>query len=176
MGANATPWFTQGAVAYLEQHVKPEWNVFEWGSGCSTVWLALRVHHVTTIEHQLDWITKVRADLVDIDAARQWPVTMVHYPVDDENYWKCIETAHFVPDCVLVDGRNRVKCMAHAAPVLKPGGLLVLDNADRPDYSAGCALLAGWELHEFGEPNGSWGTGGIWKTNVWIKPLETPTA
>lgn len=37
-------------------------------------------------------------------------------------------------DVVMVDGRSRPACLKHAAPKLKKGGLLVLDNADRAYY------------------------------------------
>ncbi|MGW3742117.1 hypothetical protein ACWD62_16185 [Streptomyces sp. NPDC005146] len=39
---------------------------------------------------------------------------------------------HF--DAVMVDGRARPSCIWHAMPKVKPGGMLIVDNGERPHY------------------------------------------
>jgi hypothetical protein len=56
----------------------------------------------------------------------------------DVNYKNYASLIDYYPDeyfdIVLVDGRSRPACIKHAAPKLKKGGLMVLDNADRSYY------------------------------------------
>jgi hypothetical protein len=55
---------------------------------------------------------------------------------------------HF--DVVLVDGRSRPACIKHAAPEVKIGGILILDDADRAYYlSKTKKYLDGYERKEF---------------------------
>src|SRR3990167_4328675 len=48
-------------------------------------------------------------------------------------------------DLILVDGRNRKGCILHAIRTLKRGGVLMLDNAERPYYKKAIELLEGWK-------------------------------
>lgn len=48
-------------------------------------------------------------------------------------------------DIVLVDGRARPSCVAHALPKVAPGGWLLLDNAERPEYRPAQALVSARE-------------------------------
>ena len=53
-------------------------------------------------------------------------------------------------DLVLVDGQDeRVGCVESAAPKLKRGGLLVLDDSDRPEYRRVDRVLESWPRRVF---------------------------
>lgn len=52
-------------------------------------------------------------------------------------------------DLVMVDGRARNACLWHARRKVKPGGYLVLDNAEREGYSAAIGLMEEWQAREF---------------------------
>ncbi|MNL47061.1 hypothetical protein D3C87_1698270 [compost metagenome] len=41
----------------------------------------------------------------------------------------------------MIDGRDRVNCARHAIHALKPGGIILWDNSDRPGYGAGYEFL-----------------------------------
>ena len=47
---------------------------------------------------------------------------------------ECRELVKRYEDVIAVDGRDRVNCVKHAMPKLKPGGVLVLDDSHRPRY------------------------------------------
>lgn len=66
-------------------------------------------------------------------------------------------------DYILVDGRSRVSCLKIALSKIKEdGGILVLDNSERPRYKVGIDLVpSDWYKYEFiGEDYGT--------TTVWI--------
>ena len=57
------PWLTPKATDIIENFLKPSHVVVEWGSGRSTLWLARRVGHITSIEGNLAWYAKVKNEL-----------------------------------------------------------------------------------------------------------------
>jgi hypothetical protein len=73
-------------------------------------------------------------------------------------------------DIVLVDGRARVSCIAHAAPKVKIGGTLILDNSERTRYRSGHELLSGtsWTKRRFFGP-APYGRQEFAETTFWTK-------
>jgi hypothetical protein len=55
------------------------------------------------------------------------------------------------PHLVCIDGRNRMRCVAAALPCLDPPGVLVLDDAERPEYAGAVvqSRQAGFRSVEF---------------------------
>ena len=49
-------------------------------------------------------------------------------------------------DIIAIDGRERVACLVHAIPKLRPGGVLVLDDSNRPKYGEFSRLLQEWSI------------------------------
>lgn len=73
-------------------------------------------------------------------------------------------------DLALIDGRARLACTRHALPKIRPGGVLVLDNSERPTYEPIHALLAeaGAARTDFtgiGAPSGR-----TWSTTIYELP------
>lgn len=55
------PWFTYPASRFLARIVRQDWKVFEYGAGASSVWWAARVDEVASVEHNVEWVERVRA-------------------------------------------------------------------------------------------------------------------
>ena len=53
------PWWSLGAIRAIEEHLGQDHQVFEWGSGGSTLFLANRCQEVTTVEQNPEWLDKV---------------------------------------------------------------------------------------------------------------------
>lgn len=186
-----TPWLTEPAIRLLDGWIKPDDRGFEWGSGRSTRWFAKRCAHVTSVDHHKEWydiVTKqlkeaglsdkvsyhwVECDLTGADEPETHPYAEVINQHADASL-----------DWILVDALMRETCMRHAIPKLKPGGLLILDNANRfvpnrfedsfatihspraepptPAWKKLLADLSTWRQMPT--------TDGIWDTHFWIKP------
>lgn len=71
-------------------------------------------------------------------------------------------------DLVIVDGRARNACVAHALPKVLRGGFLLLDNAERVEYQPSIERLAAWPGMRFFGP-GPYNTY-PWETRVWRRP------
>lgn len=146
------PWVTYPAISWLLRRLTPSMRGFEFGSGGSTLFFARRVEHITAAEHHNGWAQRVRdsahrealdnVNVIHTPPDRHAPSRPVyqsrhygHHGVSYESYARTIDAFddHSL-DFVFVDGRSRVACVAHAAKKVRPGGYLILDNAERRRY------------------------------------------
>jgi len=122
------------AVEILDGRLKPSDVGLEWGSGRSTLWFAQRVAHLTSIEHNDRWHKRVRQTLSEKGADN---VDLLYAPLEAEDGGlpEYVRAAAEKPrasfDFVLVDGRLRDQCAEVALQLLKPGGMLIIDDAAR---------------------------------------------
>lgn len=184
----SVPWFPDLVRMLLEAHIMSGIDVFEWGCGGSTVWFCNHDCNVMSVEHNKAWADRVNSGIYSCD-----PVVFV--PPDDgslypdpgdksiafhyksgstevgdvrfESYARRIDTCDMF-DIVLVDGRARPSCVLHGYTHVKPGGLLVLDNAERKYYRNVWMLLDNWEkVHIVGHgPTLDY----MWETMIWRRP------
>jgi SAM-dependent methyltransferase len=177
------PWIVFEATDFLADFLNRErqrgrpLRVFEYGSGGSTLfWLAFGAA-VVSVEHDPQWYARLRQRL---DAASPVDYRLVLpepgaidsrtadiadpgcYLSDDASFRGCtfrdyvsqidpFPDGHF--DVILIDGRARPACIRHSVDKVRPGGLLVLDNADRPYYTARTqSYLSSFARYEFRGP------------------------
>jgi hypothetical protein len=158
--SHGLPWLVFDAIDYLDRLDLRGWRVFEYGSGGSTLYWLRRGARVTSVEHEPGWHARLSAMLppqaaLDYrlvppepepepapqrDPADPADCVSAGYPRDRLSYRRYVaqidSCADQSLDLVLVDGRARPACLAHAAPKLRPGGLLILDNSERDYYTA----------------------------------------
>lgn len=151
-----SPLFTFDAIRYLKLQVKREMQVFEYGSGGSTLfWLQLGAKCIS-IEHDPGWYTLIGQRVKHSPAMdyRLVPPELNQNkeqvnPVDPDDYVslddcqgyqfrKYVSQIDSFPDkyfdLVLIDGRARPSCIKHSAKKVKVQGMLVIDDAERPYY------------------------------------------
>ena len=160
------PWLPFRVISVLEAHLTPSSRVFEFGGGGSTLWFSERAGTVVTVEHDEGWFPLLEGAVASLNH-----VTVQHRTKDENfaSYVGAIEEYHdgwF--DVVVVDGRERVRCLREAMPKVKPGGLLLLDDSDRPRYSEAHELAATWPSRTFKGLTPSKAVAGT--TTVWTRP------
>jgi predicted O-methyltransferase YrrM len=154
---------TRDAITYLEKVVHIGTKVLEYGSGASTIWFAKRSFCVDSIEHDLSWYGLVVA------AIQKENLTNVglHCVPDTNDFEEYVQFGRKLGlnrggyDLVVVDGRRRVRCIKAIAEFVVPGGLLVLDNAERPHYAEALTFLSEWFVRQ------TWN--GLWRTDLFRK-------
>ena len=190
---DAAPWITFAARRFLDAHLPAGASVLEYGSGGSTLFFGGRAGHVISIEHDPQWFELVAARLRErgYTHCECLLVPPEHAPADgttpdddrgyrsafeeyrDHTFRRYAEAADGYEDgsmdLVVVDGRARPSCIRHAHSKVKPGGYLMLDNAERDHYrSAVQRHLGTWrqyEFHGFGPYDPV-----VWKTTFWQRP------
>lgn len=168
------PWISWPSIDYLKGNVKSGSEVLEYGGGGSTIFFAGLGCKVTTVESSEVWVSRIdsrlrelgMADLVQLHPS---PVVnsfgrLAYVRVAQQTFW----------DVVLVDGLldTRVDCVQNCRDRIRPGGLLILDDAWRREYVEVPALLKDFHRIEFV------GLGparlGVTKTDVYIAPMRYP--
>lgn len=156
---DALPWITYSAIHFLDARVTDTMRVFEYGAGNSTKWWATRAAHVTSVEHDHDWVSQL-TDLPDSVALLERAL--------GEGYTEAIE-GRGPFEVVVIDGRNRVASTRTSLAELADQGVIVFDNSDRPDYQEAYELLASegflrLDFRGFGPINPY-----IWTTSVFYR-------
>lgn len=129
------PWLTSEATKFLDGWLRKSHAGLEWGTGRSTIWIAARVGRLLAVEHDRGWHREVkdrlaRRGLENVDL-RLVPTDTDHPPGHDHPY---VAVAATLPakglDFVLVDGVLREHCAEAALWLVRPGGILIVDNAN----------------------------------------------
>ncbi|GAP21020.1 hypothetical protein [Leptolinea tardivitalis] len=134
----AAPWLTPRAVEYLEQALQPDYAGLEYGSGRSTTWFASHVKSLVSVEHNEEWFNIVKENIKKLGCKN---VEYHFYPKPDPNSsFEDIQKSQYVRvsealqeksiNFALVDGIVRPACALRSIPLLKNGGLLIIDDAN----------------------------------------------
>lgn len=174
------PWMTYDAIDYLSEICKPEMNIFEWGSGGSTLFFAKRCNQIISIEHDVEWKSFVEDKAKELSVTNSEVIAIEGKKIDNfaskdyrnpshfvshdknstglsfEDYARSIEAypkEHF--DIIVIDGRVRNCCTALAIGHVKKGGYLIVDNSDRKYYLSSFPEFNDskkWQKTEFAGP------------------------
>lgn len=180
------PWWNYKAVGFVQRHLPERPRVFEYGGGASTLWLRDQGASVSTVEDDREWFGELRRRIPDGDLRFIAPGPGDHPDPDgpfDAYVRAILDEADDSFDLVIVDGRARHDCVLVAAPKVKRGGMLLLDDSQWSDieppnraerhrlrarYADLPDQLVGWPVHHLrGLKPGTWLPV---QTSVWLKP------
>ncbi|TYL46112.1 class I SAM-dependent methyltransferase [Nocardioides sp. BGMRC 2183] len=147
LAALDVPWWTFDSADLVSKHLvdHPDARVFEWGSGASTLWLAVRARSVHAVEHHAGWALLLAPQLPDnvhLDVVEPTQPSLPRVPsakpghrgLDFADYVRAIDEVDGPFDVIVIDGRAREACLERAVERLAPDGLIVFDNVDRRRY------------------------------------------
>jgi predicted O-methyltransferase YrrM len=179
------PWLTREAISILSRALRPLDRGLEYGSGRSTCWFARRTAGLISVESDAQWYATVRAQLASAGLAEKVDYRFV--PADEKRTNDPYRSAYLAVleslapeslDYVIVDGIYRDDCAVRATPLLKPGGLLIVDNINwfvpsrsRSPLSARRVGTSNWaEFLQFVHAwRLIWTTTGVTDTGLWIR-------
>ncbi len=127
------PWIAYDAIHYFDSFLNQKSRVLEFGSGMSTLWYAERAGMVVSVEDYRPWYEKVLKDLGD----RSSNNVDYRFAQDHQEYTGFMSSDKEKFDLIVVDGSHRESCAETATHLVKPGGIIYLDNSDRSAVS-GC--------------------------------------
>lgn len=128
------PWYTYPAISFLERCNLGGLNVFEYGTGNSTLWWLSRGAKVACCDHENVFWELAQRRVGDK------ALFVGCYQDVDQYVAACLQSGEHY-DLVVVDGVWRNECLPTALRCLSERGVLVLDNAEREEYSTGRAML-----------------------------------
>jgi hypothetical protein len=141
------PWMEDYDIEILEDALLSFGNkkidVLEWGSGGSTVYFTrfLKTHVVDyswlSIEYDKVWFDKIRNILMN-DTFTELVLFNLDYnnpsSINRDEYVSFPRKLGKKYDIIIVDGRQRARCLIEAKFLLKPNGLVFLHDAERTKY------------------------------------------
>ena len=146
------PWLVFPALRFLSKEV-PDKEVFEFGSGTSTLWYAKRCRHIISIEDDPEWFERQTARM------QTHHNVQVIFETDPDSYANKLRSLGRLFDIVIVDGSHRLKCLRNSVDWVRPGGCIVVDNTDqqgdladfaRQSFPAEClSVLSGYAPGNF---------------------------
>jgi hypothetical protein len=151
---SAFPWINYSTIQFMHHIVSKETKVLEFGAGGSSLFFLERKTNLISIEHEAEWINEVQKRASQKQLMR-WSHHLIssnkpnsRIPLADDYLYPLKNIVDSSIDLVVVDGRHRVESIKRSMTKVKPGGCLILDNSDRPEYAEAFVILLNWELLE----------------------------
>lgn len=133
------PWISYGAIDYLNNYLKSEMSVFEWGAGGSTLYFSEWCKSITSIESNTDWLNKLNEE---IEHSARDNIELLHRELSlssledfkSSPYAQALGEKRY--DVIFIDGYEedlqlRPYCFERALDNIKPGGIIIVDDSWR---------------------------------------------
>jgi hypothetical protein len=116
------PWYTYSAIEYINQFDLKDKNIFEYGTGYSSLYFAQKVKEIITVEDDEEWFKKI---------SKNKPNNLnILFKEEKSNYLSSIEKLNKKFDIIIIDASYRLDCCAYVKNNLNSGGMVILDNSD----------------------------------------------
>ncbi|MGE3613201.1 MAG: hypothetical protein AB7G20_07000 [Sulfurimonas sp.] len=135
INSSPLPWVTYGFIDFVSERLNKTMDVFEYGSGNSTLWYGKKVNYVTSVEHDISWFEKIKNKMPNN--------VNINYEelIYNGDYSKFPTKLDKKFDIVVIDGRDRVNCIKNSINCIKEDGVIVLDDSEREVYLNGMKFL-----------------------------------
>ncbi len=146
---------------FLEKYLTKDREVFEWGSGGSTIWIAKRVKHIYSVEVADAWYQFLTEKIVEFDLKN---VTLYHYPIGADGiiqniYYDIIMKLKRKFPLIIVDGVvfTRNICFEIATKCLAKDGYIIFDDFQHPGFNPTREILKkdNWGVNYYSKANGN---------------------
>ncbi len=127
------PWIAYTSIKILSKHLNPQSRVLEFGSGMSTLWYAMHAGRVYSVEDNKLWFDKINHII------KEKKLNNITYMYTHDHYEYCTfcnsDTEGF--DLIMIDGKYRSMCIENVFKLVRPGGIIYLDNSDKDSAGNG---------------------------------------
>jgi hypothetical protein len=125
------PWMNYSMITFLKERLKTDFQLFEFGSGYSTLFYAKLVQEVTSVEHDQTWHLHIKEMISE-------NVELIYTEEDTDGlYCRVVSASGKKFDVIVVDGVDRVNCIKQSIDSLTDRGVLILDDSQRKGYVDG---------------------------------------
>jgi hypothetical protein len=125
------PWVTYPFLDFITERLNKDLEVFEFGSGNSTLFFSKRVRQITSVEHNKEWYNNL------IGKIPENVKLMLTKSDNEEDYIGLLTNEDKKFEMILIDGIHRVSCCSVSLNYLTDKGVIVLDDSEREEYKLG---------------------------------------
>lgn len=127
------PMIAYTSIDILMHFLNNKSRVLEFGSGMSTIWYAKQSGEVFSVEDYRPWYDKV-SNIIRVKNLNNITYKFAEREADYHTFMSEDEKGF---DLIMIDGSYRSKCISSATKLVKPGGILYLDNSDQDSHPNG---------------------------------------
>lgn len=153
------PWYTLLFLQELKGWNLNNLDIFEFGSGYSTLWFSRKCKNIISVDNNKDWYLRVRK-LIDDGKCQN---VSLYFEENESFYTGSLSKEKREFDIIIIDGAFRLSCAIESLKYVKLGGKIILDNANYDQCKAILSLLR-HNIHfsypQPGHPD--------WLTDYWI--------
>lgn len=127
MDGKPIPWSSFSYVEFIRKRLNKDMDVFEFGCGNSTLFYSKFVNKIFAVEHDKRWYDVINKKI----------------PENVVLYLKSLETGEYFDylcelkrkfHIIVIDGRERIKCVKYSVRYLHNNGVIILDDSERKKY------------------------------------------
>ena len=179
------PWLTADSISFLNSYLNKNLSGIEWGSGRSTKYLATRVKSLISVENDRYWYNKIKKEirmLKNVEYIFQEVLDSQKNSPKNHPYVDILKQVKDNSiDFALIDGKIRLTCIENVIKKIKPGGIIILDNAECYFFSKTFNKILykplpplynkeRWDkiLSKLDKWDSKYTSNGVWSTTIWI--------
>ena len=139
------PWMNYNVISFLEERIRKDHSLFEYGCGNSTLFFSRHAGDVVSVECNRQWYEYV-------NTIKPGNVKLIlHDPFDSETYVKIIDNQHKKFDLIVIDAEDRENCLLNAQHSLSEKGVIILDDSQGDSFAeaVGTLLNRGFKKLDF---------------------------
>ena len=129
------PWMNYNVISFFKQKLNRQIDMFEFGSGYSSMFFSKYVNTLTSLEYDNNWFNFIKSQLPE-----NADLHLCHLDKGLE-YSRFLLTLNKKYNLILIDGADRVNCIKSAIKSLTTNGVIVLDDSQRIEYNEGIEFL-----------------------------------
>jgi Methyltransferase domain len=129
------PWVTYPFLDFINERLNRNLEVFEFGSGNSTLFFSRQVGQITSAEHNTKWYDYLIRKIPE-------NVKLILTNSDnEEDYIGSLSNGNKKFDIIFIDGIHRVTCCNISINFLNSQGVIILDDSERDEYKSGIEYI-----------------------------------
>lgn len=129
------PWYSYSMIYFLKERLKKmkdkkiEIDVFEYGSGFSTLFYSKLCNSVTSVEVSSDCYEWLKGVILDFKIKN----ANVSF-VESLDFSRSIDKFNKKFNLIVIDNKDRIECAKFSISFLTEDGIILLDNSEREKY------------------------------------------
>jgi len=122
----AIAWLPYSLLRFLNDRLKKDLTVLEFGAGASSFYFAERVRSVVSVENNSDWYAHILS---------KKPENLTLIFADNQEAYVRAEGRDAQFDFILIDGDFRADCLRNCLNYLNESGVVLLDDTNAPEFA-----------------------------------------
>ena len=116
-------WFNYPLIAFLENNLPSNLDIFEYGAGHSTIKFSKNCKNIIAIDNNLNWFNYVK-NIIPQNVTLILQENLDLYPNE-------IKKFTYKYDLIVIDGKRRNACSKVVLDYLKDDGVIIFDNLEK---------------------------------------------